>query len=254
VPGTDPPGRALLSRGRKRLVRGLLLAGLALFGSLWAVVWTQPAFAFPVVEWLTPGVVWRVETDRPLVGLTFDDGPDPVHTAQVLDILARHGARATFFLIGQRARMRPDLVQRIKTAGHEVANHYFMNKTTFPHSDADFLRYLQQTEDAIGIPGPRKLFRPPGGVAWPDQLRLAREKGYTCVLGSAYPHDPAHPPLGYIRWLVEKNLSPGAIVILHDGIPDPRRSIEALPGILVAGKEKGLTFVPVGELLDAPAR
>ena len=69
------------------------------------------------------------------------------------------------------------------------------------------------------------------------------------MLGSAYPHDPSHPPVAYIEWLVEKNLVPGAIVILHDGIADPSRTLEALPRILAAGKDRGLRFVSVGALL-----
>jgi peptidoglycan-N-acetylglucosamine deacetylase len=79
-----------------------------------------------------------------------------------------------------------------------------------------------------------KFFRPPGGVARPSQLRLAQSRGYECVLGSAYPHDPLHPPAWYIHWLVTKNLAPGTIVILHDGIANPTRTIEALPQILAA--------------------
>jgi peptidoglycan/xylan/chitin deacetylase (PgdA/CDA1 family) len=97
----------------------------------------------------------------------------------------------------------------------------------------------------------KKLFRAPGGVAWPRQLRLARERGYTCVLGCAYAHDPMRPPVKYIRWLIEKNLAPGTIVILHDGIKDATRSIDALPHILAEGKRRGLRFVSIGELIHA---
>jgi hypothetical protein len=82
------------------------------------------------------------------------------------------------------------------------------------YSDSEFLRYLQETERAIGPAEEPKLFRAPGGVAWPRQVRLARAQGYTYVLGSAYPHDPMHPPAWYITWLIEKNLAPGTIVIL----------------------------------------
>jgi peptidoglycan-N-acetylglucosamine deacetylase len=95
------------------------------------------------------------------------------------------------------------------------------------------------------------MFRAPGGVARSRQLKLARERGYTCALGSAYPHDPGRPPLAYMRWLVEKNLAPGTIVILHDGIPDATRTIEALPHILAAGSRRGLRFVSIGELIEA---
>jgi peptidoglycan/xylan/chitin deacetylase (PgdA/CDA1 family) len=214
------------------------------------VFWIEPIAGFAMAERLAPNVVWRVPTNKPFVALSFDDGPDPTHTPRVLDILQRNNAGATFFLIGSKARSHPELVRQIKAMGHEVGNHYFRNGTTLFHSDAEFIRYLEQTETAVEIPGSRKLFRPPGGIAWPGQLRLARQRGYTPVLGSAYPHDPARPPVWYIRWLVVKNLRPGAIVILHDGIRDPSRSIEALPLILAAGKQKGLQFVPIGTLMN----
>src|SRR5205823_1328513 len=120
--------------------------------------------------------------------------------------------------------------------------------STLGHSDEEFLGNLEKTENAIGAGGRLELFRPPGGVAWPRQIQLARERGYTCVLGCAYPHDPMRPPVSYIRWLIEKNLAPGTIVILHDGIANPKRSIAALPDILAAGRKKGLRFVSIGEL------
>lgn len=216
----------------------------------WLLVYlTQPLAAFSVLERLTPQLVYRVRTDCPLVALSFDDGPHPSFSPKVLDILGRHRAKATFFLIGERARRHPDLVARIKREGHEVGNHYLTDSSTLGHSDAEFIGSLKQTERAIGLDGRLKLFRPPGGLAWPRQLRLARGLGYTCVLGSVYPHDPAHPPVGYIRWLVRKNLVPGGIVILHDGIADASRTIEALPGILEAGRGRGLKFVSIGSLM-----
>ena len=238
---------------RRVAVRKLAVPVFAVVVSLvvsWqAIWWTEPAAAFGVLERLTPNLVWRVKTERPLVALSFDDGPDPENTPKVLRVLVQHGAHATFFVIGERAMRHPELIRRIRAEGHEIGNHYFMDGTTLRHSDADFLGYLDRTERAAGLSGPGKLFRPPSGIAWPHQLQLARARGYTSVLGSAYPHDPAHPPVRYIRWLVKKNLAPGAIVILHDGIPDPSRSIEALPDILVAGEQRGLRFVTVGALM-----
>jgi peptidoglycan/xylan/chitin deacetylase (PgdA/CDA1 family) len=72
-----------------------------------------------------------------------------------------------------------------------------------------------------------------------------------CVLGSAYANDPIHPPVWYIRWWIERNLVPGAITILHDGISDSKRGIQALPHILTAGRQKGLRFVAVGTLMKS---
>jgi peptidoglycan/xylan/chitin deacetylase (PgdA/CDA1 family) len=202
-----------------------------------------------VLERVTPEILYRVKTSKPEVGLSFDDGPHPRFTPQVLEILAAQGAKATFFLIGERAQQEPELVARIRAAGHEIGNHYFESGPTLWHSNAEFERRLKETEMAIGSPERLQLFRPPGGVAWPRQLRLARALGYTCVLGCAYPHDPMRPPLRYMRWLIEKNLRPGTIVILHDGIGDATRSVEVLQQILEAGKKQGLTFVTIGSLL-----
>jgi len=166
----------------------------------------------------------------------------------VLEILKQNKAKATFFLIGERALRYPEVVARIRAEGHEIGNHYLRNGATLGHSNEEFVGNLEKTERAIGAGEKLELFRPPGGVAWPRQIRLARERGYTCVLGCAYPYDPMHPPVWYIRWLIEKNLAPGTIVILHDGIANPKRSIAALPHILATGSKKGLRFVSIGEL------
>lgn len=232
-----------------------LVISVGLVIAIWFVVfWIQPLAVVSIFEQLTPNVIYRVRVNVPLVALSFDDGPNPTFTPQVLDILQRYNAKATFFLIGERALRCPELVAGIKTAGHEVGNHYYKDVSTFIHSNAEFLRYLKETETAINLTEQPKLFRAPGGVAWPRQLRLARTQGYTCVLGSAYPNDPMHPPVWYISWLIKKNLAPGTIVILHDGIPDATRSIQALPQILLAGHERGIRFVSIGELMRATSK
>src|SRR6266404_5801549 len=158
---------------------------IALLGTVLVVFWMEPLFVLSAIERLTPNIIYRVRTHRSVVALSFDDGPHPTFTLEVLDILRRHDAKATFFLIGERALRHPEVVSQIKAAGHEVGNHYFRNGTTLGHSDADFVDYLGQTEKAIGIVAESKLFRPPGGVAWPKQLRHARAHGYKCVLGCA---------------------------------------------------------------------
>jgi peptidoglycan/xylan/chitin deacetylase (PgdA/CDA1 family) len=231
----------------------LLILLCTLVAVVLVVFFVQPLAAVSVLERLTPQVTYRVRTKLPLIALSFDDGPHPIYTPQVLEILKLHGAKATFFLIGDRARRHPEIVARIKADGHEVGNHYqyFRHGLVLLHSDADFVRNLEDVQRTLGLGDGQKVFRAPGGLARSSQLRLARDRGYTCALGCAYPHDPAHPPLRYIRWLIEKNLAPGTIVILHDGIPDPTRAIQALPHILAEGRKRGLTFVSIGELLAA---
>lgn len=242
-----------LSHSLRRRWRRLLICGLLGTAVACAVVVCQPLWVFDILAGLFPRIVWRIPTSEPLVALTFDDGPAPDHTPEVLAILARHGARATFFMVGDRARAYSALVGEVRKAGHEVGNHYDSIRSARHATDGEFLANLRRAEQALGLHG-LKLFRPPGGLARSSQLQLAEADGYTCVLGSAYPYDPSHPPVAYIRWLVAKNLAPGVIVILHDGIADPSRSIAALEGILRAGERKGLRFVTVGELLGHASR
>jgi peptidoglycan/xylan/chitin deacetylase (PgdA/CDA1 family) len=238
------PGR------RSRLRRAAIFVAAVLAFAALILVW-QPLFAYDVLAHAFPRFVWRVDTRQPLVALSFDDGPAPDHTPEALAILARHDAHATFFLIGDRVVRHPDTVASIRAGGHEVANHHYGLRSALRMSDDEFAKGLLDTERALGLTGPLKLFRPPGGRIRSRQLDEAIRLGYTSVLGSAYPFDGAHPPAAYIRWVVSKNLAPGTIVILHDGIADPSRSIAALPGILEAGRRKGLRFVSVGTLLGS---
>jgi peptidoglycan/xylan/chitin deacetylase (PgdA/CDA1 family) len=218
-----------------------------------SAIW-QPGWLAAGLALAYPDILWRVDTAARKVALTFDDGPAPDHTPACLEVLARHEARATFFLIGDRAERFPEWVQRIREGGHEIGNHHYGLRSNLRMADAEFESGLLRTEVALRLTGICKLYRPPGGLIRRSQRELLGRHGYRCVLGSAYPFDGSHTPTWYIRWLVAKNLSPGTIVILHDGIADPSRTLAALDGILAAGRRKGLEFVTVGELLDRGGR
>ena len=229
----------------------MLAAGVGAGAALLAVVAWQPPWAYRLLARAMPGILWSVEGTGPRVALTFDDGPSPEHTPAVLDILRRHRARATFFLIGPRAAAHPEIVRRMRAEGHEIANHYSSKRSTLFADGAEFMQEVARAEAMMAPIGPPKLFRPPGGVTTPANRRALERMGYRCVLGSAYPFDGNVRSTRYIQWVVIKNLEPGAIVILHDGVPHPENTIQALDAILTAAREKGLAVVPVGELLGA---
>src|SRR5215510_2966773 len=134
----------------------LLMSGVLVVAIWFLVFWIQPLAAVSVFERLTPNVIYRVRTELPLVALSFDDGPHPTFTPQVLEILQRHDAKATFFLIGERALRHPDVLASIRAGGHEVGNHYFRNGPILADSNATFLSNLEQTETALNIPGNQK--------------------------------------------------------------------------------------------------
>ena len=94
-------------------------------------------------------VVSRLATDEPVVALTFDDGPDPVFTPQILDVLAAHHARATFFVLGERAALYPDLIQRMHREGHTVGTHTQRHRLRFHFGSPTYVQ--REIEDAIAV-------------------------------------------------------------------------------------------------------
>ncbi len=226
------------------------MIALAIFAAVVLLVVLQPAALVRLLARAFPGMLWQVNTREPVVALTFDDGPHAVYTPQVLKILARHNVRATFFLVGKNARQHPELVERIRQAGHEVGNHTGTIATTFFVPTQKFENDLLRAEATLGIKysGP-KFFRPAGGWIRPAQLRRAKGHGYICVLGSAYAYDPYRPPTAYIRWAIAKNLSPGVIVVLHDSGGNRSNTVAALEGILAAAQARGLRWVTLSELI-----
>ncbi len=221
-----------------------ILGGLVLFSIL------EPAALAELLGRAFPAILWRVNTQQPVAALTFDDGPDAVYTPQVLEILARHNARATFFLVAEHARQHRELVEQIRRAGHEVGNHTGTMRTTFFMREAKFEDDLLRAEATLAMANfEPKFFRPAGGWIRPAQLRRAKQNGYTCVLGSAFALDPYHPPAGYIRWVIGKSLKPGVIVVLHDSGGNRSNTVAALEAILETGESRGLRWVTLSELL-----
>jgi peptidoglycan-N-acetylglucosamine deacetylase len=240
-----PPAAAPAPRPLRRLLVLTVLGVLAALA-------LQPAFVVELVSRVASAIVWKVDTTRPVVALTFDDGPDPVHTPRVLDLLAREKAKATFFLVGRRARAQPDIVKRIRADGHEIGNHTETHGRTLLQRESLFEAELLEGEKTLGLGAAKlKLFRPPGIWLRPSQQALAARHGYLTVLGSAYAFDPYRPPVRYIEWVIARGLRPGAIVVLHDAGGDRSHTVAALPAILRAAKEKGLEPVTLSELWAA---
>jgi peptidoglycan-N-acetylglucosamine deacetylase len=190
------------------------------------------------------------------VVLTFDDGPHPEHTRQVLDLLERHGAKATFFVIGAKALRHPELVAEIVRRGHEVGVHGFSHDRLFSlrspsRVEDDLARAIRTLEDLTGD-RPR-IFRPPIGHTNPTIARIAHRFGLTVVGWSVAGRDGVRTRPEAIVRRVRRGLEDGAIVLLHDAAErDDRRPavIAALPGIFDAIAEKNLRVVPLGAWLE----
>lgn len=163
-------------------------------------------------------------SDPGQMALTFDDGPNDPHTLHLLDVLAKHNARATFFLIGKYVRQRPDIVRAIAAAGHEIGNHTESHPNLILVSAARLRQELSDCnkalEDALGTKV--TLFRPPFGGRRPNVLRTARGMGLSPVMWSVTGYDwsakSAAEIVGKVNRQVDsRHKAQGEIVLLHDG-------------------------------------
>lgn len=187
---------------------------------------------------------WRVRCSQRIVAVTFDDGPHPRYTKQVLKRLDLFGAKATFFVLGGYVDRNRETVRAILKNGHEVGNHGYTYLVKWSRRD---LARCQGTLERLGVTS--KLFRPPAGIITADALLESWKRRYTIVLWSFDMLDSLryegkwHSPLPNID-----NLSPGDIVLMHDDNP---LCVQELPVVLRTLARKGLRCVTVSDLLRA---
>ena len=186
------------------------------------------------------------------VALTFDDGPDPTYTPQVLELLARYDVKATFFVLGRRVDAHPDILRQIVAAGHAIGNHSYSRAILRGVWPDEIAAELNRGGDAVyRAAGVRtRLFRHPGGMQGAFLPFITKAGGWQVVVWSLDPRDYTQPGPGEIARRVLEGAHSGAIVLLHDGSPDgnqPRRqTVAALPAILEGLRARGYRFVSLG--------
>jgi peptidoglycan/xylan/chitin deacetylase (PgdA/CDA1 family) len=185
--------------------------------------------------------------------LTFDDGPDPAITGEILDLLARHSVKATFFVVAQRAGRNPDLVRRAVSEGHAVAchdlNHSVLSNFRLNGALTRDIRRARQI--LAGITGRTPLlYRPPVGLTNPHTHRALRALGMCCVGWTAAGREGGNRIEAGIR-RISGFARPGAVVLLHDILPRPQYKallLEQLDALCRSVKEQGLSAVTIGEM------
>ncbi|WP_173095572.1 polysaccharide deacetylase family protein [Actinomadura verrucosospora] len=180
------------------------------------------------------------------VALTFDDGPAE-STGRLLDILAAHHVRATFFIVGQQAAKFPDLVRREHEAGHEVADHSYTHADLGRAPTKKILSELNRTQEAIrrasGVAP--TILRPPYGSLSKRLTAITKRMGLAQVLWTVDPLDWEHRNTKYVEERVLKAVKPGYIVLMHDIHPT---TVEAIPAIIEKLAAEGYSFVTVPQL------
>jgi peptidoglycan/xylan/chitin deacetylase (PgdA/CDA1 family) len=201
-----------------------------------------------------PGITFNaVHVDGPYIAMTFDDGPSATLTPKLLDLLAAHHIKATFFVIGENVAEHPEIVARAAREGHEIGNHSWSHPNFGKMSDESVRHQLQQTDDAIkNATGKHPtLLRPPyGSITAREKRWIHDEFGYDIILWDVDPYDWKRPGPAVVRARILKETRPGSIVLSHDIHPG---TIEAMPSTFDELEAKGFKFVTVSELIRMAA-
>jgi peptidoglycan/xylan/chitin deacetylase (PgdA/CDA1 family) len=185
---------------------------------------------------------------RPHIALTFDDGPNPGVTDRILDELQKRGAKATFFMIGERIAASPELARRVVAEGHDVANHTYTHPKLTEVPPARVEEELQKTQDIIhDVLGVQATwFRPPYLTFRRDLAPHVQRRGLRVVTGNVDPADWSQPGEEKIIEVITQKATPGSIVICHDMYAQTANAIGTILDRLLAA---GLTPVTLSTLM-----
>jgi len=186
------------------------------------------------------------------IALTYDDGPNDPHTLKLLDVLSKHGVRATFFMIGRYVRQRPDIAREVARAGHVIGNHTFTHPLLIFESAAQTRTQLLECRSALQetIGEHSNLFRPPFGGRRPATLRIARSLGLETVMWNVTGYDWNAPPASEIEKKVTRQIRGGDVILLHDGGhrvmgADRAQTVIATDNLIRRYRDQGYEFVAV---------
>ena len=183
------------------------------------------------VQHFFPNILWSFPDEKNAIFLTFDDGPHEIFTPQILDILDRYSAKATFFLLGESIRGNEKIIRRTHESGHAIGIHSYEHISLLRKSEREIRRQILDTKNKLEslIGEPVKFFRPPYGKFNPAMLKICQSLSLQLVLWSLMPYDFDVKING--RKLVEifqKKVRAGDIVVLHDGHENSERMVGVL--------------------------
>jgi peptidoglycan-N-acetylglucosamine deacetylase len=233
-----------------------------MLGPVIATTAATAALATAAYQSMSPTGQWcgRTFTGLPRgtkqLALTYDDGPNDPHTLRLLEVLAKHNVKATFFLIGSYVQQHPEIAREIVKAGHVVGNHTFTHPLLTFKSVAEIRQELSAChaalQDAIGQHS--NLFRPPFGGRRPAVLRIARELGLEPVMWNVTGYDWTASPSAVIEQKVTKQIRGGDVILLHDGShtqmgADRSQTVLATDRLITRYQSEGYQFSLVPDML-----
>ena len=196
----------------------------------------------------SPTASATVDPDAKVIYLTFDDGPWIPYTQQILDVLAKNDATATFFVVGEMVQQHPDLIRKIHEAGHAIGNHTWDHANLTEVSEEQVRWELRKTARAVG-PTMAACMRPPYGATNETVRRITRQEGYRTILWTHWAVDWEQPAIPEFLGYLEDATQDKANILLHDGGGDRPNTVEAVRIMLPRWIKKGYTFQAVPQCL-----
>ena len=185
------------------------------------------------------------------VALTFDDGPHPRYTEQILSILSRYGVKATFFMIGSNVSYYPEVAKAVHANGHEIGCHTYSHPHMKQLSQRALSEEIKKSEEifsALSIPRP-VIFRPPEGFRSEEQVKLVEEMGYRVVIWSLDPKDWKGTSSAQMVSVMISQVQGGDVLLFHDYISGQNNTIAAIEQLIPKLLESGYQFVTVSEMM-----
>jgi peptidoglycan/xylan/chitin deacetylase (PgdA/CDA1 family) len=226
-----------------------------------AVVFFVISLFFDEAVLVRKGTFYRAQRADKVVALTFDDGPSPIWTPQVLDELKKAEVKATFFMLGSHVERYPAIARRVLAEGHEIGNHTYDHHVLIYYKMEELEKEIQEAEDAIkAVTGQSpRYFRPPKAWLSSREKKKIEEMGYKIVLWSLNSKDWVTFHDKQITSYVLKRIQPGDIILFHDsgGVfttegGNRAQTVKTIPRLVKKLKERGYRFVTISELMGQP--
>lgn len=195
-------------------------------------------------------IIRQVPTTHKVVAFTFDDGPHPGTTPELLKVLREKGVKATFFILGRNAEVYGDLLKQVIADGHEIGNHGYSHQFLHQISLEQYLAEVERNELILAQVGVKPVFfRPPGGGYNDLLVNKLQEKGYTTVMWTVDTRDWSRPSVSQVVKTASENVKPGSIFLFHDG-QDKMPTPQAVGQLIDQFRAQGYQFVTMSELLQ----
>jgi len=198
-----------------------------------------------IFKHLFPSILWEIDTQNKALFLTFDDGPHKTNTAKILDLLSEYTAKATFFMSGKNAERFPDVVHEVKNQGHTVGNHFYSHEKIWLKNCISIKNEIEKTDEVLReCTGDNSFFvRPPYGTITPALKRAVSEAGKKIVLWTTNSYDfLADTALSQFKLKNGRRITPGSILLFHDGQENCNVTIELVRYVLECFSARGFLF------------